>query len=318
MIFWSSALRNRLLSGWYWNHLWCFISILIFNVTILLKNEFTLWSSTTKVHPEVCNIPIEQIGWLRADTKPTECRKCLKSVVNRKRSHRKTRALNLKEGRFPKRWRSFKDSSGLSLKSVSRPIATAKVVDNVEWQAKIPSTGAQWARTRRANTPPYVLCRNTFRHLVGWKGNINHRENFLNVQSGAKGPWLERFHAADDEQSGINWSLRKLWRSSKPRLLIVFSKILQWNTALLVDTGVPPLTLIQHTHLAQMHFRLTKTRPGSRHTWPNFENRPGGFVKWVARETRLGFGHLWNYLFWVDFHWIGQHVGPTKRSLSYA
>jgi len=33
------------------------------------------------------------------------------------------------------------------------------------------------------------------------------------------------------------------------------------HTALLADTGVPPLTLIQYTHLAQLHFRLTKTRP---------------------------------------------------------
>ena len=32
------------------------------------------------------------------------------------------------------------------------------------------------------------------------------------------------------------------------------------HTALLADTGVPPLILIQYTHLAQMHFRLTKTR----------------------------------------------------------
>ena len=31
------------------------------------------------------------------------------------------------------------------------------------------------------------------------------------------------------------------------------------HTALLADTGVPPLTLIQYTHLAQLHFRLTKT-----------------------------------------------------------
>jgi len=30
------------------------------------------------------------------------------------------------------------------------------------------------------------------------------------------------------------------------------------HIALLVDTGVPLLTFIQHTHLAQMHFRLTK------------------------------------------------------------
>ena len=29
----------------------------------------------------------------------------------------------------------------------------------------------------------------------------------------------------------------------------------------LADTGVPPLTLIQYTHLAQLHFCLTKTRP---------------------------------------------------------
>jgi len=32
------------------------------------------------------------------------------------------------------------------------------------------------------------------------------------------------------------------------------------HTALLADTGVPPLSLIQYTHLAQLHFRLTKTR----------------------------------------------------------
>ena len=30
------------------------------------------------------------------------------------------------------------------------------------------------------------------------------------------------------------------------------------HTALLADTGVPPLHLIQYTHLAQFHFRLTK------------------------------------------------------------
>ena len=33
------------------------------------------------------------------------------------------------------------------------------------------------------------------------------------------------------------------------------------HTALLADTRVPPPTLIQYTHLAQLHFRLTKTRP---------------------------------------------------------
>ena len=32
------------------------------------------------------------------------------------------------------------------------------------------------------------------------------------------------------------------------------------HTALLADTGVPPLNLIQYTHLAQLHFRLTKTQ----------------------------------------------------------
>jgi len=30
------------------------------------------------------------------------------------------------------------------------------------------------------------------------------------------------------------------------------------HTALLADAGVPPLNLIQYTHLAQFHFRLTK------------------------------------------------------------
>jgi len=33
------------------------------------------------------------------------------------------------------------------------------------------------------------------------------------------------------------------------------------HTALLADTSVPPLTLIQYTHLAQLHYCLTKTRP---------------------------------------------------------
>jgi len=32
------------------------------------------------------------------------------------------------------------------------------------------------------------------------------------------------------------------------------------HTALLADTDVPPLTLIQYSHLAQLHFCLTKTR----------------------------------------------------------
>jgi len=31
------------------------------------------------------------------------------------------------------------------------------------------------------------------------------------------------------------------------------------NTALLADTGVSPLSLIHYTHLAQLHFQLTKT-----------------------------------------------------------
>jgi len=33
------------------------------------------------------------------------------------------------------------------------------------------------------------------------------------------------------------------------------------HTALLADTGVPPLSLVQYTHLAQLHFWLTKTHP---------------------------------------------------------
>ena len=28
-------------------------------------------------------------------------------------------------------------------------------------------------------------------------------------------------------------------------------------------------------------------------------------LKRIALETRPGFGHLWNYLFWVGFHWNG-------------
>jgi len=32
------------------------------------------------------------------------------------------------------------------------------------------------------------------------------------------------------------------------------------HTALFGDTGIQPFTWIQYTHLAQMHFRLTKTR----------------------------------------------------------
>ena len=32
------------------------------------------------------------------------------------------------------------------------------------------------------------------------------------------------------------------------------------HTALLADTGVSPLSLVQYTHLAQLHFQLTKTR----------------------------------------------------------
>jgi len=35
------------------------------------------------------------------------------------------------------------------------------------------------------------------------------------------------------------------------------------HTALLADTGVPPLQLTQYVHLAQLHFRLTITRPDS-------------------------------------------------------
>jgi len=33
------------------------------------------------------------------------------------------------------------------------------------------------------------------------------------------------------------------------------------HTALLADTGIPPLNLIQYTHLAQLHVCLSKTQP---------------------------------------------------------
>ena len=33
------------------------------------------------------------------------------------------------------------------------------------------------------------------------------------------------------------------------------------HTALLADTEIPPLRLTQYVHLAQLHFRLTLTRP---------------------------------------------------------
>ena len=35
------------------------------------------------------------------------------------------------------------------------------------------------------------------------------------------------------------------------------------HTALLADTGVTPLNLIQYTHLTQLHFRLTKAQPNT-------------------------------------------------------
>ena len=37
------------------------------------------------------------------------------------------------------------------------------------------------------------------------------------------------------------------------------------HIALLADTGVPPLNLIQYTRLAQLHFCLTKTKPDTLH-----------------------------------------------------
>jgi len=52
------------------------------------------------------------------------------------------------------------------------------------------------------------------------------------------------------------------------------------HTALLVDTGVPPLSLTQYTHLAQLHFRLTKTRSDIPATlfktshWPSATSTP--------------------------------------------
>ena len=33
------------------------------------------------------------------------------------------------------------------------------------------------------------------------------------------------------------------------------------HTALLADTGIPPLQLTQYVHLAQLHFRFNLTRP---------------------------------------------------------
>jgi len=50
-------------------------------------------------------------------------------------------------------------------------------------------------------------------------------------------------------QTGLNFSLA--------HALHVYGD----HTALLADTVVPPFNLIQYTHLAQLHFRLTKTQP---------------------------------------------------------
>ena len=50
------------------------------------------------------------------------------------------------------------------------------------------------------------------------------------------------------------------------------------HTALLADAGVPPLYLIQYTHLAQFHFRLTKT---------NSDTLPATFFKTFNKSLAL-------------------------------
>jgi len=49
-----------------------------------------------------------------------------------------------------------------------------------------------------------------------------------------------------------------------PFLSLSLSRVLHVygdHTGLLVDTGIPPLQLTRYVHLAQLHFRLTITRP---------------------------------------------------------
>jgi len=45
------------------------------------------------------------------------------------------------------------------------------------------------------------------------------------------------------------------------------------------------------------------------HTLPPSRFDPERFA--LARETRPGFGHMWNYLFWVGFHWNGIIGNPS-------
>ena len=51
--------------------------------------------------------------------------------------------------------------------------------------------------------------------------------------------------------------IQKMQNLSLARVLHVYGD----HTELLADTGIPPLQLTKYDHLAQLHFRLTITRP---------------------------------------------------------
>ena len=81
------------------------------------------------------------------------------------------------------------------------------------------------------------------------------------------------------------------------------------HTALLADTGVPPLNLIQYTHLAQLHFRLTKTQP---------DTLPATLFKTFNKS--LAFSNLHpsalEYHIWNSLHQFHPLVDPLPHMVT--
>jgi len=78
------------------------------------------------------------------------------------------------------------------------------------------------------------------------------------------------------------------------------------HTALLADTGAPLRTLIQYTHLAQLHFCLTKTRP---------DTLPATLFKTFNKSLALSNLHP----FTLDYHIQNSlhqlHINPFEDNL---
>jgi len=80
------------------------------------------------------------------------------------------------------------------------------------------------------------------------------------------------------------------------------------HAALLADIGVPPLTLIQYTHLAQLHFHLTRT-------WP--DTLPGTLFKTIKRSLDLSNLHPSTLDYHIQNLLHQLHIDPLADPLPH-